>query len=175
MLFLVHQFTREFQGRADVFDGQVVLPLHLLKAHPARQTAHNDGHWCSRAADHRFAVTDIGVYDDSIVHDTHQSTRCLLSTQAHAKPLKARYSYRRAMIGSRRAALRAGHMPKKRPTLTATTNAVTTDQRGTVPSRGAEAPKTAPLELARGRLELTLDLPTGSEPGDYDGQAHPGY
>jgi hypothetical protein len=47
-------------------------------------------------------VTDIGVYDDSIVHDTHQSTRCLLSTQAHAKPLNARYSYRRAMIGSRR-------------------------------------------------------------------------
>ena len=47
---------------------------------------------------------------------------------------------------------------------------MTIDQRGTVPSRGAEAPKTAPLELARGRLELTLDLPTGSEPGDYDVQ-----
>ena len=87
MLFLVHQFTREFQGRADVFDGQVVLPLHLLKAHPARQTAHDDGHWCSRAADHRLAVTDVRVYDDSIVHDTHQSTRCLLSMQAHAEPL----------------------------------------------------------------------------------------
>jgi hypothetical protein len=36
--------------------------------------------------------------------------------------------------------------------------------------RGAGAPKTAPLELGRGRLELTLDLPAGSEPGDYDVQ-----
>ena len=47
---------------------------------------------------------------------------------------------------------------------------MTIDQRGTVPSRGAGAPKAAPLELTRGRLELTLDLPTGSEPGDYDVQ-----
>jgi len=44
------------------------------------------------------------------------------------------------------------------------------DLRGHEAFRGAGAPKTAPLELARGRLELTLDLPTGSEPGDYDVQ-----
>jgi hypothetical protein len=44
------------------------------------------------------------------------------------------------------------------------------DLRGHEAFRGAGAPKTAPLELARGRLELTLDLPTGSEAGDYDVQ-----
>ena len=44
------------------------------------------------------------------------------------------------------------------------------DLRGHEAFRGAGAPKAAPLELARGRLELTLDLPTGSEPGDYDVQ-----
>ena len=44
------------------------------------------------------------------------------------------------------------------------------DLRGHEAFRGAGAPKTAPLELARGRVELTLDLPTGSEPGDYDVQ-----
>jgi hypothetical protein len=47
---------------------------------------------------------------------------------------------------------------------------VTLDLRGHEAFREAGAPKTAPLELARGRLELTLDLPTGSEPGDYDVQ-----
>ena len=47
---------------------------------------------------------------------------------------------------------------------------VSLDLRGHEAFRGAGAPKTAPLELARGRLELTLDLPTGSEPGDYDVQ-----
>ena len=44
------------------------------------------------------------------------------------------------------------------------------DLRGHEALRGAGAPKTAPLELARGRVELTLDLPTGSKPGDYDVQ-----
>ena len=44
------------------------------------------------------------------------------------------------------------------------------DLRGHEAFRGAGAPKAARLELARGRLELTLDLPTGSEPGDYDVQ-----
>ncbi len=47
---------------------------------------------------------------------------------------------------------------------------VSLDLSGHEAFRGAGAPKTAPLELARGRLELTLDLPTGSEPGDYDVQ-----
>ena len=47
---------------------------------------------------------------------------------------------------------------------------VSLDLRGHEAFRGAGAPKTAPLELARGRLESTLDLPTGSEPGDYDVQ-----
>ena len=48
------------------------------------------------------------------------------------------------------------------------------DLRGHEALRGAEAPKTAPFELARGRLGLTLDLPTGSEPGDYDVQLNQG-
>jgi hypothetical protein len=47
----------------------------------------------------------------------------------------------------------------------------TLDLRGHEAFRGAEPPqKVAPLELARARLELTLDLPTGSEAGDYDVQ-----
>ena len=41
---------------------------------------------------------------------------------------------------------------------------VSLDLRGHEAFRRAGAPKTAPLELARGRLELTLALPTGSEP-----------
>ena len=44
------------------------------------------------------------------------------------------------------------------------------DLRGHEAFRGVGAPQGAPLELARGRLELTLALPTGSEPGDYDVQ-----
>src|SRR5215472_12211762 len=47
---------------------------------------------------------------------------------------------------------------------------VSLDLRGHEAFRGAGAPKTAPLELQRSRLELTLDLPTGSEAGDYDVQ-----
>jgi hypothetical protein len=43
------------------------------------------------------------------------------------------------------------------------------DLRGHEAFRGSESPQTVPpLELARGRSELTLDLPTGSEAGDYD-------
>jgi len=45
------------------------------------------------------------------------------------------------------------------------------DLRGHEAFRGAEPPQTvAPLELARGKLELTIALPTGSEAGDYDVQ-----
>jgi hypothetical protein len=43
------------------------------------------------------------------------------------------------------------------------------DLRGHEAFRGAESPQTLPpLELARARLELSLDLPTGSEAGNYD-------
>lgn len=91
MLFLVHQFTGKLQGRADVFDGQVVLSLHFLEAHPARQAAYHDGHRHPRAANHRFAMTDIGVYDDSIDHRIHQSMRRLRDMQVHAQPGQTGY------------------------------------------------------------------------------------
>jgi hypothetical protein len=45
------------------------------------------------------------------------------------------------------------------------------DLRGHEAFRGAESPQTLPpLELARAKLELRLDLPTGSEAGDYEMQ-----
>jgi hypothetical protein len=42
MLFLVNQFTCELQGRADILNGQVIFPLHFLKAHAASKAAYND-------------------------------------------------------------------------------------------------------------------------------------
>ena len=45
------------------------------------------------------------------------------------------YSYRKATMGSRREAFKAGHMPKNRPMLMETTRPATTDQTGTVEGR----------------------------------------
>jgi len=42
------------------------------------------------------------------------------------------------------------------------------DLRDQAPLRGAEGKAPAPLEFARGPLALTLYLPTGSEPGEYE-------
>jgi len=67
MLFLVYQFAGEFQSRAHVFDGQFVLALHFLETHPARKAAHDDGHRSARATDHRLAVADTRIDDDSII------------------------------------------------------------------------------------------------------------
>jgi len=47
----------------------------------------------------------------------------------------AHYSYRRATIGSRRAALRASQRPKNSPTLTATRKPEATDHSGTLEGR----------------------------------------
>src|SRR5260370_40367526 len=47
----------------------------------------------------------------------------------------ARYSCRKAAMGSRRAAFNAGQMPKKRPMLVATVKPATTDQTGTLEGR----------------------------------------
>src|SRR5579872_140615 len=41
------------------------------------------------------------------------------------------YSYRKAAMGSSRAAFNAGHMPKNKPMLVAMVNPATTDHRGT--------------------------------------------
>ncbi len=48
------------------------------------------------------------------------------------------YSYRRATMGSRRAAFRADHMPKKSPTLTATTKPVSRHSVALTDLAGAE-------------------------------------
>jgi hypothetical protein len=42
------------------------------------------------------------------------------------------------------------------------------DLRDLAPLRGAEGKPPAPVELTRGHLALTLYLPTGSEPGQYE-------
>jgi len=42
MLFLVNQFTCELQGRADIINGQVIFPLHFLKAHAASKATYNN-------------------------------------------------------------------------------------------------------------------------------------
>jgi hypothetical protein len=42
MLFLVNQFTCELQGCADILNGQVIFPLHFLKAHAASKATYND-------------------------------------------------------------------------------------------------------------------------------------
>jgi hypothetical protein len=68
MLFLVDQFTRELQGRADVRDGQVVLPLHLFEGHAAGQAADHDRHGCAGAANDGLAVADCRIDGDAVVH-----------------------------------------------------------------------------------------------------------
>ncbi len=42
MLFLVNQFTCELQGCADILNGQVIFPLHFLKAHATSKATYND-------------------------------------------------------------------------------------------------------------------------------------
>ena len=42
------------------------------------------------------------------------------------------------------------------------------DLRDLAPLRGVEGKTPAPVELTRGHLALTLYLPTGSEPGQYE-------
>jgi hypothetical protein len=42
------------------------------------------------------------------------------------------------------------------------------DLRDLAPLRGVEGKTPTPIELARGHLDLTLYLPTGSEPGQYE-------
>ena len=37
MLFLFNKFPRELQRCPDVFDGQVIFPLHFLKGHSTGQ------------------------------------------------------------------------------------------------------------------------------------------
>jgi hypothetical protein len=68
MLFLVDQFARELQGRADVFHGQVVLTLYFLEAHAAGQAAYHDRDGRARTPNDRFAVADCRINRNSVMH-----------------------------------------------------------------------------------------------------------
>jgi hypothetical protein len=68
MLFLIHQFTRELQSRADVLIAQVVLSLYFLEGHAAGQATHNDRNGCARAANDWLAVADGWVNGNSLIH-----------------------------------------------------------------------------------------------------------
>jgi hypothetical protein len=81
MLFLVNQFTCELQGRADILHGQVIFPLHFLKAHAASKAAYNNGHSCAHTANDRLAMTDSRINCNSVMHRTSQITLRLLDRQ----------------------------------------------------------------------------------------------
>jgi len=82
VLFLFHQFAGKFQRRADVFNGQVILPLHILEAHSGRQAAHDDSNRGPGAANNRLAVANIGIDENSIMHRTATNRRCPHLAQA---------------------------------------------------------------------------------------------
>jgi hypothetical protein len=68
MLFLVHQFTRELQSRADVFIAQVVLSLYFFEGHSTGQAAYNDRNGRARAANDWLAVADGRINGNSVIH-----------------------------------------------------------------------------------------------------------
>lgn len=88
VLFLFNELAGEFQRGTDVLDGYVVFPLHLVEVHATRQAAHNDRDRCSRPANHGFAVADLWVDEDSLVHSAGQTTLSRQRWQAPA--LRAR-------------------------------------------------------------------------------------
>jgi hypothetical protein len=70
MLFLIHQFTRELQSRADVLIAQVVTLAVLPRGscHAAGQATYSDRNRCARAADDWLAVADGWVNGNSLIH-----------------------------------------------------------------------------------------------------------
>jgi len=68
MMLFLHQFTRELQSRADVFNAQVVFSLYFLEGHASGQAPHNDGDGCARAANDCLAVEDGWVNCNSVIH-----------------------------------------------------------------------------------------------------------
>src|SRR5215831_4427452 len=99
----------------------------------------------SRGDNHSLCLSASGSYSyPGFLLRQSETTSLAASVHTHHTPLEpifvfrcraegtVGYSYLNATIGSRREALRAGHMPKNSPTLTATTKPVITLQTGTV-------------------------------------------
>ncbi len=64
---LLSELAHELQGCTNVFGREVVLALNLFKRHPASKASDNDRDRHARTANHGFAVTDIGIDDDTVL------------------------------------------------------------------------------------------------------------
>src|SRR4051812_5455841 len=80
---------------------------------------------------------------------------CLICV--YLRPIRSsgvHHSYLSAAMGSRREALRAGQIPKKRPTLVATLKPAITDHKGTVDGRLGTKVRIAPLRSQPKRMPI---------------------
>ena len=89
MLFAVQELARELQGSPDVFDGQTVLTLDVLEAHPSRQAPDDNGYWRTGPPNHGLAVTDLRVDDDPIFHRKKKPTRSPQPVQGWVQPTQS--------------------------------------------------------------------------------------
>jgi hypothetical protein len=64
---LLSEFAHELQGCANVFGREIVFTLDLFEGHPASQASNNDSDRHARAADHGFAVADVGIKNDAVL------------------------------------------------------------------------------------------------------------
>ena len=90
MFLLIHQFRGEFERRADLGAGQGIFAFHFFKAHAAGKAADHqrDGH--SGPANDGFAVTDVWVNDDLVVHGGSLSLPRVLTSGRFLLPLRLR-------------------------------------------------------------------------------------
>ncbi len=65
--FLLGQFANELERRSNVLHTEIVFALDFLECHTAGKTADNECDRHSSAANHRLAVTDSRVNDNTIV------------------------------------------------------------------------------------------------------------
>ena len=68
MLLLFDQFASETQGSANIFEADSVFTLYILERHSARQTANHHRHWQTGPAYDRFAMTNLWINYDAIIH-----------------------------------------------------------------------------------------------------------
>jgi hypothetical protein len=68
MGFLFDEFFGISDRGANVVSSQLVLATDLLKRHPASQAAENARHRQAGAANHRLAVLDFRIDDNSFIH-----------------------------------------------------------------------------------------------------------
>jgi hypothetical protein len=68
MHFLLDQLLGVLQRRAHIFGGDAILTCDFFTRHATRQTTQDAGHGHARASNHRFAVLNFGVDNDSLVH-----------------------------------------------------------------------------------------------------------